>query len=245
MNFGIKMKTTKRAARLSFALVVITALGLSGSAFAGTTYSNVQKSKWVSCSSCAGKNGSGPTASIYQTIYVLSPSLSGAASKYSLSGTQSYSDALWWKQLGANSAARNFKYDVYFYIKNPTAAQALEFDVNQSVGGMKYIFGTECSIKSTGTWHVWSSSLKWQDTGIPCHAPAAYKWHHLTEQFQRYGTSVKFISITLDGHTSYVNRIYAPQGSGVQELNVAFQMDGNRSMTAYQVWLDKVTLTAW
>lgn len=245
MNLGIKMKTNKHAALLSFALTAIAALGLSGSAFGGTTYSSVQKSKWTSCTACAGANGSGPTATIYQTTYVLSPSMTGAASKYSLSGTRSYSDALWWKQLGANSTVRNFKYDLYFYIKNPTAAQALEFDVNQSVGGKKYIFGTECSIKSTGTWHVWSSSLKWQNTSIPCHAPTAYTWHHLTEQFQRYGTSVKFISITLDGRTSYVNRTYAPQGSSTQELNVAFQMDGNKSMTAYQVWLDNVTLTAW
>jgi hypothetical protein len=31
----------------------------------------------------------------------------------------------------------------------------------------------------------------------------------------------------------------------VNELNVAFQMDGNGSMTDYDVWLDKVSLTAW
>jgi hypothetical protein len=42
-----------------------------------------------------------------------------------------------------------------------------------------------------------------------------------------------------------VNRTYSPKSSGVSELNVAFQMDGNKDMTDYQVWLDKVTLTAW
>jgi hypothetical protein len=31
----------------------------------------------------------------------------------------------------------------------------------------------------------------------------------------------------------------------VKELNVAFQMDGNKYMTDYSVWLDKVSLTAW
>ncbi len=243
--FGGFKKAARCAMLMSVAVGSIAVLGLSGHADAGTVYSSVQKSKWTSCTSCAGAGGSGPTASISQYTYISSPSLDGAASQFNLSGSHSYSDALWWKQLGANSGASNFKYDVYFYIKNPNAAQALEFDVNQSIGGKKYIFGTECSIKSTGTWHVWSSSAKWQNTGIPCHAPTAYAWHHLVEQFQRVNGMVKFVSITLDGKTSYVNRSYAPQGSSVQELNVAFQMDGNSSMTPYSVWLDKVNLTAW
>jgi hypothetical protein len=31
----------------------------------------------------------------------------------------------------------------------------------------------------------------------------------------------------------------------VNELNVAFQMDGDSSMHAYSTWLDKVSLTYW
>ena len=41
--------------------------------------------------------------------------------------------ALWWKQLTPNSKATHFVYDAYSYRKDPTAAQALEFDVNQTV----------------------------------------------------------------------------------------------------------------
>ena len=244
MFSGFK-KTIKSAALMGLALTTMTVMGLCGNAFAGTTYSNVQKSYWSKCTYCAGANGSGPGATIWQRIYINSPSISGGSSQFYIQPWQSYSDALWWEQLGANSGVSNFKYDLYFYIKNPSASQALEFDVNQSVGGKKYIFGTECSIKSTGTWHVWSSSSKWQNTYIPCHAPTAYVWHHLTEQFQRVNGKVKFVSITLDGHTSYVNRAYYPQNSSAKELNVAFQMDGNKYQTAYSVWLDKVTLTAW
>jgi len=243
--FSVKKKISfKRTAVLSL-VAGMAALAMSSNALAGTTYSNVQKSKWSSCTYCAGANGAGPGATISQTTYVRSPSMTGASSQFYLAGWKPYSNGLWWKQLGANPTVSNFKYDVYFYIKNPAASQALEFDVNQSIGGKKYIFGTECSIKSSGTWHVWSSSAGWQNTGIPCHAPAAYQWHHLTEQFQRVSGHVKFVSITLDGRTSYVNRAFWPQGSGVQELNVAFQMDGNSSRTPYQVWLDKVMLTAW
>jgi hypothetical protein len=239
-----KMKRTTQQAAWMFA-VAMTAFILVGNASAGTTYSSVQKSKWSSCTTCAGANGSGPTATYSQTLYNTNPSITGASSKFSISGTRSYADALWWKQLGANSAATNFKYDLYFYIKNPSAAQALEFDVNQSVGGHKYIFGTECDIKGTHTWRVWSKATSWNNTYIPCGAPSAYQWHHLTEQFQRVNGKVKFVSITLDGRTSYVNRTYYPQSSSVNELNVAFQMDGNSTMTAYQVWVDKVSLTVW
>ncbi len=243
--FGGFRKTMQRTALMAFALTAVTSIGLGGNAFAGTTYSSVQKSYWSKCTYCAGANGSGPGATISQTIYISNPSMTGASSQYYIAAWQPYADALWWKQLGANSGVSNFKYDVYFYIKNPSASQALEFDVNQSISGKKYIFGTECSIKSTGTWHVWSSSAGWQNTYIPCHAPTAYSWHHLTEQFQRVNGHVKFVSITLDGKTSYVNRYYWPQNSSVQELNVAFQMDSNSSKTPYSVWLDKVSLTAW
>ena len=238
---------TGRPVIASWTLAALVVILLIGSASAGTaTYSSLQKSKWSNCTVCAGKNGSGSVATYSQTLYLSSPSLSGSSSKFLIGGSNPYSNALWWKQVGANSSAHNFKYDLYFYIKNPSAAQALEFDVNQSVGGHKFIFGTQCNIKGTGAWDVWSVAYHWKSTGIACHAPTAYKWHHLTWQFQRTsGGNVKFVSVTLDGVTHYVNRLYAPKSSSVNELNAAFQLDGNKDMTDYSVWLDKVTLTAW
>lgn len=236
-----------RTAATILGCAVLAMMVFIGSASAGTkTYSSLQKTKWSSCTVCAGANGSGSSAPYSQTLYISSPSLSGSSSKFFLGGTNNYSNALWWKQVGANSSAHNFKYDLYFYIKNPSAAQSLEFDVNQSVNGHKYIFGTQCAIKSSGTWEVYSVAYHWRSTGIPCHQPTAYKWHHLTWQFQRTsGGNVKFVSVTLDGSTHYVNRVYAPKSSSTNELNAAFQMDGDKYQTDYTVWLDKVTLTAW
>jgi hypothetical protein len=244
MQFKNRRKKSKTVLMITFAALIT--LILAGSASASTTYSSLQKYKWSSCTVCAGASGSGSVALFSQTLYIGSPSLTGSSSRFYLGGSNNYSNALWWKQVGANSSAHNFKYDLYFYIKNPSAAQSLEFDVNQSVGGHKYIFGTQCNIKGTGTWDVYSVASHWRSTGIPCHTPTAYKWHHLTWQFQRTsGNQVKFISVTLDGSTHYVNRTYAPKSSSTKELNVAFQMDGNKYQTDYYVWLDKVTLTAW
>jgi Big-like domain-containing protein len=213
-----------------------------------TYYSNIdQMTGWESCDSCAGPGGAGPSAPYSMTQNQSSPSLDGRAVEFFLGGSTPYSAALWWKQLGGNSAVRNFVYDLYFYVKNPSASQALEFDVNQSLGGQKFIFGTQCDYKNHKDWDVWDTAGRaWIKTGIPCTPPQAYTWNHLVLEFQRTtGGKASFIAVTLNGKKSYINRSYYPKSSGVNELNAAFQMDGNGSMTDYSVWLDKVRLIAW
>jgi hypothetical protein len=219
-----------------------------GTSLFAATYSNIdQMSGWQSCSSCAGAGGTGPVAPFSMWQYVGSPSLDGRSAQFNLGGSHPYSNALWWKQLGANPGVSNFVYDLYYYIKNPTAPQALEFDVNQSLNGKKFIFGTECDFKWTHTWHVYNpASGQWIITSVPCSVPAAYSWNHVTLSSHRNSNgSMTFVSVTVNGHTYYFNRTFWPQNSNARELNVAFQMDGNSSQTNYSVWLDRVTLTAW
>jgi hypothetical protein len=204
-----------------------------------------QMAAWDSCTVCAGANAAGPTATYSMVENQASPSLDGLAAKFSISGTTPYSDALWWKQLGAADTATHLKYDVAFYITNPGVAQALEFDNNQSNGVHKFIYGTQCNIKGNH-WDVWGNAAgNWISTGIACSAPTAFVWHHLTWEFQRTATNVIFVGFTYDGVTHYVNRSYPARGSSVHEMNVAFQMDGDFAMHAYSTWLDKVTLTYW
>lgn len=234
-------------ANLIRAAIVATLLFLFASvSFAQTNKTYIEKmSGWQSCSVCAGAGGNGATIphAMYQGI--TSPTMGAKSAEYKIGGTASYGAALWWKQLGADSSAHNFTYSVYYYLKNPSASQALEFDVNQSVGGHKFIFGTQCNI-AAHTYDVWSYATKWVHTGISCARPAAYKWNHLVLQFQRTSTGkVKFVSVSINGATHYINREYAPKSSSVQELNVAFQMDGNRTMTDYQAWLENVSLKYW
>ena len=204
-----------------------------------------QMTGWASCTVCAGANANGPVATYSMVENQASPSLDGASAKFSISGTTPYSDALWWKQLGAADTATHLKYDVDFYITNPGVAQALEFDNNQSNGVHKFIFGTQCNIKG-GHWDVWgNASGNWLSTGIACSVPTAFVWHHLTWEFQRTSTNVIFVGFTYDGVTHYVNRSYPARSSTVHEMNVAFQMDGDFAMHAYSTWLDRVTLTYW
>ena len=226
--------------------ILLASLVLAVAASATTTYSNIDgMSGWSSCTTCAGRNGSGPTASFSMLRGISSPSLDGSSVQFNLGGSTPYANALWWKQLGGNSGATHFVYDLYFYLKTPTAAQALEFDINQSANGHKYIFGHECDFKGSHTWRVWSPSTSWTSTGIGCSVVKAYTWNHLTLEVQRINGQAKFIAITLNGNKHYVNRAFNPQGSSVSEINVAFQMDGNSTMTDYSTWLDKVKLTYW
>ena len=204
-----------------------------------------QMTGWASCTVCAGANANGPVATYSMVENQASPSLDGASAKFSISGTTPYSDALWWKQLGAADTATHLKYDVAFYITNPGVSQALEFDNNQSNAVHKFIYGTQCNIKG-GHWDVWGNAAgNWISTGIACSAPTAFVWHHLTWEFQRTSTNVIFVGFTYDGVTHYVNRSYPARSSTVHEMNVAFQMDGDSAMHAYSTWLDRVTLTYW
>lgn len=206
-----------------------------------------QMSGWESCDSCAGPGGNGAATPYSMTQGVSSPSMDGNAAHFWLGGSTPYSAALWWKQLGANNNASHFVYDLYFYMNSPNDSQALEFDVNQSVGGKKYIFGTQCNYRNTGQWDVWDgTSSAWRPTGVACPVPSAYQWHHLVWEFSRDNSgNANFISVTLDGVKQYVNRTYPMGGSSVSEINVAFQMDGDYAEHAYDAWLDQVKLSYW
>ena len=212
-----------------------------------TTFSQIEDmSGWENCTVCAGAGGNGTPATFSMVQNQSSPSLDGNSAQFSIGGSTPYSDALWWKQLGGNNAARNFRYDVDFYLTTPQFAQALEFDVNQSDGAHKFIFGTQCNIRDGGVWDVWTGTGgHWLHTGVACAMPAAFTWHHLTWELQRSDTQATFIALTLDGVKHYVNMSFDQIPSGVHEINVAFQMDGDFAQHAYSVWLDNVTLSYW
>lgn len=212
-----------------------------------TTFSQIEDmSGWENCTVCAGAGGNGTQATFSLTQNQGSPSLDGSSTEFSIGGSTPYSDALWWRQLGANNAVTNFRYDVDFYLTAPQYAQALEFDVNQSNGAHKFIFGTQCNLRDGGVWDVWGGTLgSWQNTGIACSVPAALTWHHLTWEFQRSATQATFIAFTLDGVKHDVNMTFDQISSSVNEINVAFQMDGDFAQHAYSAWLDNVTLSYW
>ena len=224
-------------------LLAIIICALSAFSLASTDYTMIHAmSGWQTCDTCAG-SGSTPHSI---TQHRSTPSMTGNSTQYWIGGGSPYRNALWWKQLGANGGATHFTYDLYFYLKTPGAAQSLEFDMNQSVGGHKYIFGTQCNIKAAHQWDVWDTANgRWVHTGIGCSQPPAYQWNHLVLEFQRVGTQTKFISVTLNGNRHYINRSFNAKSSGVSELNTAVQLDGDSHQDDYSMWVDKMKVTAW
>ncbi len=223
-------------------LVLATLVGAATAAYSGNYYNIEDMSGWSNCGACAGINASGPVGTFWMRQHVSSPSLDGSSAQFYLGG-KSYADALWWKQLGANSGAYRFTYDLYFYVQNPSVGEALEFDVNQGTGGHKYIFGTECDTRYGHVWKVWNTAGRyWVNTYQSCY-PAAYHWNHLTIQVERVSGKTHFISITLNGATKYINKYYWAESSSSNEINTAFQMDLNSFGQGYSIWIDKMRLS--
>ncbi len=227
-------------------LSVLATLSFCASSSLANSYYNIENmSPWSTCSSCAAAGGTGPGVYHWVNYWAGSPSLDGSSAQFYISGGFPYADAIWWKQLGGNGGATHFTYDLYFYIKNPSASEALEFDINQSTGGRKYIFGTQCGVHYDYQWDVWDpANHTWRKTGVPC-SVKAYAWNHLTWQVYRSNGWVHYVSVTLNGVKSYINRSYYSAGSSAYEINVAFQMDQTSAHVPYSVWLDKVTLNYW
>lgn len=200
-------------------------------------------SGWDDCDVCAGAAGSGPQTAHSMQEGISSPSLSGAAARFDVGGT-SWGAALWWRELGSHDDAQNLKYDLDFYVGDTSSGQALEFDVNQTTGGSKYIFGTECDFRGSGTWRVWNApAATWASTGVPCPMPDTNTWHHLTWELQRSGGQSHFIAVTLDGNRHDVGMSFGATGQGGSGLDVAFQADLTGSGGSESVWLDNVSLS--
>ena len=231
----------------------------------GNSFSNLQSAAgW-------GQYGQGPPnfvdcspspcdgISFSLTQSVSNPSLSGHAAVFWIGGTTPYSDALWNNHLigpyssqgmpdqdqSKTASLYNFTYDVDFYGDNLGMAEALEFDINQFVNDMGFIFGHECRIADGNQWDIWDNSQgKWVPTGIPCN-PKSGQWNHLTLKVQRTSDNHEtYQSITLNGQTSTLNSTFGKGSSpGWYGVTINFQMDGNYRQDPYKVYLDNLTLT--
>jgi len=240
-------------------VVVCFALLWSVSAWSATTYTSVDELQgWKSCIACAG--GRSNNASIATSGFHESPSRDGASRDFWMSGS-AYSNALWWRTLGANNSAKNFILD--FWIKvasNTSAAQAFEFDAFQYIQGRRFMFGTECSYGS-GLWDVWNAgSGKWIHTNIPCKRFVPNVWYHIKMSFHRDSShymhydKLVIVQHKSDGKTVAASNTYSfnqvhnsgwnPSGWS-DTVGVNFQMDIGKYGAEMQEWVDQVHLTAW
>ena len=206
---------------------------------------------WVSCSAviasgttcAAGLGVAASTLSLHQS----SPSLDGSAAKFSLAGNHAYSNELYWSPLGGGNSVSHFSYDLWFYINKGDAPQSLEFDVNQAFGGTRWTWGTQCDFDQTHHWDIWDPLNEvWRPTDVPCNHFPSQTWLHLIWNFERIGNQVHYIDVNVADQDYTVDTYYTAQPNWTQEeIDVAFQMDGNYAQQPYSVWLDEVNLLAY
>ena len=243
--------------------------GGGGSSGGAKAFYNLQKSGgWTGyallppgfgiCSAC-GSNGW--QAKWWWGQNISSPSMDGAATNATYAGgSTQWADVLWNNHLIGDFSSQglpdtsktlvpslhNFTYDVYFWVGNVNDSQALEFDINQFVGGKSFIWGHECRIDGGHQWDTWSNPQQvWVPSGIPCN-PISNAWNHLTINVQRTSDDhLLFRSITLNGYTANLNRYDTPTWSSWYGVTVNYQMDSDYYKTPYSVFLDKLTFSAW
>ncbi len=202
---------------------------------------------------CAAGGGT-PNSTMTQNVS--SPSMDGKSAEFSMASTgpgtpcAGYCNMLYFNPVAGGNNVTHFIYDVYFYIDNPDAPQALEFDVNQTYGGQRWVWGSECNFKADGVWDIWNDAPNtgWEPTTIPCLATdfQANSWNHLIWDVQQNGNQVQYNTLTLNGVVHQVNTIYPnEQNWTLEEIDTAFQMDLDAVGTPYHVWLDEVNLTAY
>jgi len=223
---------------------------------AQTTISDIQTLPgWQSCSAlfpadsgrdgqiCAAGLG---TADSTMTENQSSPAMDGKSAKFTMGGPTPYSNMLYFNPVAGGNNVSHFIYDLYFYIDNPAASQALEFDINQTYGGNRWVWGSECNFNGSGKWDIWDDINGWQPTIYDCTPFPANTWIHLVWNVERVGDQVHYISLTVGDQTFNVDTYYPNQPNWtLEEIDVAFQMDGNYKQEPYNVWLDQVKLTAY
>jgi len=212
-------------------------------------FGNIEQmtSGWASCNTaaCAGGTGEG---TYWQIFDQSTPSLSGRSMEIFQDGR--YSNALWYRKMGADDSATNFLWDFYVQLDSASinAAQALEYDAFQFVGGYNYMMGTECNY-AVGVWDTWNeASGNWLHTTIPCKKFAAGSWHHIrwymTNNHSNHTYTYK--TLVVDGVVYNVNQTQPAKNLGwADNAGVQWQLDVNASGTGYHEWVDSATLTIW
>jgi hypothetical protein len=231
------------------------------------SFSNLQNQKgwsgyallppsWGICASCTS---TGAKLQWSWTQKIASPSMDGLSAKSVYGGgNYQWGDVLWNNHLigsfssqgladtkhTLNPSLHTFTYDVYFWVKDASVSQALEFDINQFTGGKSYIWGHECRIAGGHQWDIYDDvNHKWMATGVPCN-PISGAWNHLILNVQRTSSNqLLFKTITLNGKTATINHTEPPTSTSWNGVTINYQLDGNRYGTPYVVYLDKLTFT--
>lgn len=213
-----------------------------------TVFSNIdQRGGWGSCNAanCAGGSGHG---TYWMAQNQGSPSRDGASTEFYIDGA--WDDGLWYNKLGAHNDAHNLLWDFYFLVDNNsrTAAQALEFDAFQFIGGYNYMIGSQCNY-AAGVWDTWDEATgRWIHSPVACVQFTPNVWHHVVWYVTTDAAKHQYTYVTLyvDGRAYPMHITGNAKNNGWGDnMGVQWQLDVNGTGVGYSEWIDNATLTVW
>ncbi|MGC1460857.1 MAG: hypothetical protein WA802_01565 [Terracidiphilus sp.] len=199
-----------------------------------------------------------PGASSGSSTIVASPSLSGAARRYSMSFTN-LGGEIYHTTFGTDPNSTHFVYDAQLWITNPASIANIEMDMNQVIAnGNTVIYGVQCDGYS-GTWdytvNAGTPSVPidhWVHSNVTCPKPSTWApntWHHIQIAYSRDSAgNVTYQTVVLNGVESdfsdaTVNSAFA-LGWG-STLLTNFQLDGLGASGSTIAYLDNLTVYRW
>ena len=79
----------------------------------------------------------------------------------------------------------------------------------------------------------------------PIIAMKVYSDNNVAYSVDASSIDAQVVSVTLNGHKSYINRSFNIYSVRASALNAAVQLDGDYNQQDYSLWVDKMQVTAW
>lgn len=161
---------------------------------------------------------------------------------------QSFANAYWYKELGADARKTHFVYEVAFLfptIADTQACQALELDLQQTVSGVTFNWGLQFDFADNQV-RVWDrGQKKWEPTGMNCPRWPAMAWMDVSLRGHRDSNKLFYDLLTINDSDHLLQSFFTQTRVGEKEqINCAVQLDGNTKGEAYRVMVDAVSLAA-
>jgi len=179
---------------------------------------------------------------------VTAPALDGASTRFDFTSTVPF-DTQRWTQQTTNTFAGNSQLamDVWVYLTNSSAPQALNFNAHQIVNGQEYPFMLECDFKGTGVWRVWNPGTGgWTNSTLGCAAFTANSWNHFVFHFERTaGNQLHYQDIVING-TTYNLDLFTNSiaNTSANSMTAEIHLVGDSVPDPYSIWIDQMRIMA-
>lgn len=217
-----------------------------------TVFDHLESNPWLLAGGTAANSPGGTgTATATQT----KPGVQSAT--VAIVPAAPYADKYFYQTLGAHPELTRFRQEGSFLFPttgDALAPQAIEFDLQQVLGGVVYNWGVQFDY-GEGMLRVWDRGGKtWVPTGVTLPRMSPGVWAQCSWEIHREAEKVVYDKLVVNG----ASLLLAPKGIPALEmsfptptlglgdmLNYGFQLDGGKVPQAFTVTQDNFRLTGW